>query len=69
MIQLVITYILVGGAFGKVAWSLWHTIKSKDGRSGCSSGCGGCSATNDLKNAMITKKFETPGNFNITKMA
>ncbi len=69
MIQLIITYLLVAGAFAKAIWTIYQALTSKESASGCGGGCSGCSAKNELKKAMGRKRDHTPATINIRGMA
>ncbi len=71
MIQMIITYIIVAAAFGKVAWVLYREITKKEGSFGCSSGCGGCGTPtpDSMKKTFTSKHKPSIAKINITKMA
>lgn len=69
MTQLIITYLLVAGAFTKAIWTIYQALTSKESRSSCGGGCSGCGAKNELMKAMGRKRNHTPSIINIKRVA
>ncbi len=69
MTQLIITYILVAGAFAKAIWTIYHVMTSKESEGGCGSSCPSCDAKNELKRAINRKKNTHRSTFDIKQIA